>query len=177
MKVVVYGDDSHGALPSSASQGTNIVFLTGNGRSAPVTWQSKKLDQVTRSSLASEVMSVADEADSGFMMASIAKELYGMEKLPVIELCTDSKSLKEYLGTKKVIQDPCLRGGGRSATLVCPNLTIIGPTRTMKNKVLTINDKIFGPTLVRVVGLAPQALCLWVDTACLREMVEIHTVG
>ena len=47
-------------------------------------------------------MSVADAADSGFMVASIIKELYDMEKLPVIELCTDSKSLKEHLGTKKV---------------------------------------------------------------------------
>ena len=37
MKVVVYGDGSHGSLLSGASQGANIVFLTGNGRSAPVT--------------------------------------------------------------------------------------------------------------------------------------------
>ena len=46
MKVVVYGDGSHGSL--RASQGANIVFLTGNGRS-PITWQSKKLDRVTKS--------------------------------------------------------------------------------------------------------------------------------
>ena len=43
MKVAVYGDGSHGSLPSSASQGASTVFLTGNGRSAPVTWQSKNL--------------------------------------------------------------------------------------------------------------------------------------
>ena len=124
MKVVVYEDGSHGSLPSGASQGANIVFLTGNGRSAPVTWQSKKLDQVTKSPLASEVMSVADAADSGFMVTSIDKELYDMEKLSVIELHTDSKSLKEHLGMKKVILD----------------------------------------------------FHLWVDTACLREMVEIGEV-
>ena len=53
MKVVVYGDGSHGSLPSGASQSANIVFLTGNGRSAPVTWQSKKLYRVTKSPLAS----------------------------------------------------------------------------------------------------------------------------
>ena len=109
IKVVVYGDGSHGSLPRGASQGANIVFLTGNGRSAPVTWQSKKLDRVTKSPSANEVMSVEDAADSGFMVASIIKELYDMEKLPVIEQRTDSKSLKEHLRTKKVIQDPCLR--------------------------------------------------------------------
>ena len=86
-----------------SSQGTNIVFLTGNGRSAPVTCQSKKLDRETKSPLASEVMLVA--TDSDFMVASIAKELYGRETLPVIELLTKSKSLKEHLGTTKVVQD------------------------------------------------------------------------
>ena len=64
---------------------------------------------MTKSPLASEVMSVAEAADSGFMVASIVKELHDMEKLPVIELRTDSKSLKEHLGMKKVIQDPRLR--------------------------------------------------------------------
>ena len=38
------------------------------------------------------------------------------------------------------------------------NLTIIGPTRTLKIQVLTINKKIFGPTKVGVVGPAPPAL-------------------
>ena len=109
MKVVVYGDGTHASLPSGASQGANIVFLTGNGRAAPVTWKSKKLDRVTKSPLASEIMAVADAADSGFLVASITQELFRLEKLPNIELRTDSKSLKEHLETKKVIQDPRLR--------------------------------------------------------------------
>ena len=111
MKVVVYGDGSDGSLPSSASQGANTVFLPGNGRSTPVTWQSKKLVRVRKSPLASEVMSVADAdaEDSGFMVASIIKELYDMRKVSVIGLRTGSKSLKEHLGMKKVIQDPHLR--------------------------------------------------------------------
>ena len=44
MKVVGYGNGFHASLPSSASQGASTVFLTVNGRSAPVTWQSKKID-------------------------------------------------------------------------------------------------------------------------------------
>ena len=62
MKIVVYGDGSHGSLPRGASQGANIVFLTGNGR-----WRSKKLNRVTKSPLASEVSAVA--ADHGFPVA------------------------------------------------------------------------------------------------------------
>ena len=109
MKVVVYEEGSHGSLLSGTSQGPNIVFLTENCRSAPVTWQSKKLDRVIKSPLASEVMPVAHAAGSGFTVESIAKALYGMEKPPVIELCTDKKSLKEHIGMGKVIQDPFLQ--------------------------------------------------------------------
>ena len=47
-----------------ASQGANVVFLTGDGRAAPVSWKSKNLDQITKSPLASEVMAVADTVDS-----------------------------------------------------------------------------------------------------------------
>ena len=108
-KVVVYGDGSHGSLPTGASQGANMVFLSGNGRCAPIAWKSKKLDRVTKSPLASEVSAISDAADSGFLVASIVKEIYKLESLPKIELRTDSKSLKEHLGTTKVIQDPRLR--------------------------------------------------------------------
>ena len=39
IKVTVYGDGSHASLPSGASQGGNIVFVTGGGRSAPISWR------------------------------------------------------------------------------------------------------------------------------------------
>ena len=49
IKVVVYGDGSHAALPSGASQGGNIIFLASqNGEAAPVSWKSKRLDRVTK---------------------------------------------------------------------------------------------------------------------------------
>ena len=142
MKIVAYGDGSHASLPSGASQGANIVFLTGNGRAAPVTWKSKKLDRVTKSPLASEVMAVADAADSGFLVASIVKEIFGLKQSPHIEICTDSKSLQEHLETKKLIQDPCLRVD----TARLREMTDIGevaikwvPTRLMLADALTKN--------------------------------------
>ena len=106
MKVVVYGDGSHNSLPNGASQGGKIVFLTGNGRSAPISWQSKKLDRVTKSPLATEISAVADAADMGFLVASMTKEMFALDKLPDIELITDSNSLKQHLETKTTITDP-----------------------------------------------------------------------
>ena len=109
MKIVVYADGSHAALPSGASQGANIVFMAGNQRSAPISWRSKKLDRVTKSPLATEVSAVADAADHGHLVASMVKELYCLDKLPIIELYTDSNSLKEHLETTRIINDPRLR--------------------------------------------------------------------
>ena len=142
MKIVAYGDGSHASLPSGASQGANIVFLAGNGRAAPVTWKSKKLDRITKSPLASEVMAVADAADSGFLVASIVQEIFQLRKAPSIDICTDSKSLQEHLETKKVIQDPRLRVD----TARLREMTEIGeveikwvPTRLMLADALTKN--------------------------------------
>ena len=142
MKVVAYGDGSHASLPSGASQGANIVFLAGNGRAAPVTWKSKKLDRITKSPLASEVMSVADAADSGFLVASLVQEIFQLKEMPSIQICTDSKSLQEHLETKKVIQDPRLRVD----TARLREMTEIGevkikwvPTRLMLADALTKN--------------------------------------
>ena len=52
-----------------------------------------------------------------------------------------------------------LKGGAKYPPgQVRVKLTIIGPTRTLKYKASTINDKIFGPTKVGVVGPIPPAL-------------------
>ena len=110
LRVVIYGDGSHASLPSGASQGGNIVFLVGkNGKAAPVSWKSKRLDRVTKSPLATEISAVADAADHGHLVASMTEELFCLKKLPQIELLTDSFSLKEHLESKKVISDPRLR--------------------------------------------------------------------
>ena len=55
------------------------------------------------------------------------------------------------------------RGGEKSARLVRPfeknlNLTIIGPTRSLKIQGFDISYKNFGPTKVGVVGPAPPVL-------------------
>ena len=109
LKVTVYGDASHGALPNGASQGGSVVFLEGGGRCAAISWQSKKLDRVTKSPLASEISAIADASDSGYLVASIVKQVFCLTMLPQIELVTDSKSLKDHLERKRVINDPRLR--------------------------------------------------------------------
>ena len=107
--MVVYADGSHAALPSGGSHGASIVFLEGDGRSAPITWKSKRIERITKSPLATEVSAVADGADLGHLVATMTQEIFGLEEVPIIDVRTDSKSLKEHLDTDKVISDPRLR--------------------------------------------------------------------
>ena len=109
IQVITFSDASHANLPSGASQGGFIVFLSGGGRVLPFMWQSKKLNRVTKSPLASETMELADAADAGHLTAVIVKEVFALSTEPAVKCYTDSKSLIEHLKTSHVIQDSRLR--------------------------------------------------------------------
>ena len=109
IKVVAYSDATHASLPSEASQGGFIIFLRGNGSITPIMWQSKKLNRVTKSPLASETMELAEAADGGFLIASMVQEVFRLGRLPEIECITDNRSVTEFLKTSHVIQDTRLR--------------------------------------------------------------------
>ena len=109
IQVMAFSDASHANLPSGASQGGFIVFLSGGGRVLPFMWQSKKLNRVTKSPLASETMELADAADAGHLAAVIVKEVFALSNEPNVKCFTDSKSLIDHLQTSHVIQDSRLR--------------------------------------------------------------------
>ena len=109
IKVVAYSDATYASLPSGASQGGFIIFLSGNGSITPIMWQSKKLNRVTKSPLASETMELAEAADGGFLIASMVQEVFRLGRLPEIECITDNRSVTEFLKTSHVIQDTRLR--------------------------------------------------------------------
>ena len=90
-------------------QGAMIIFLAGNGRIAPVMWQSKKLNRVTKSPLASETMAFAEAADAGYLIASLVQEVFLLSVPPTVECFTDSAQLTDFLKTSHVIQDTRLR--------------------------------------------------------------------
>ena len=52
-RIVCYTDATHASLKSGASQGGYIVFLEKDGICIPICWQSRNLQRVTKSSLAS----------------------------------------------------------------------------------------------------------------------------
>ena len=82
------------------------MFLKVRGRVVSISWKSKKLERVTKSPLATEISALADTADYAHLVASMFKELFCLDKLPMVELMTDSKSLKDNLESTKVVEDP-----------------------------------------------------------------------
>ena len=108
LSVVAYSDAAHANLPSGASQGGQVIFLAGNEKVAPITWQSKKLDRVTKSPLGAETMALAEAADSSVLIVKMVEEIL-KTTLPPVKCYTDSQSLVDHMATSHVIQDKRLR--------------------------------------------------------------------
>ena len=109
MKIIAYGDGTHGSLPDGASQGGYIIFLLGNGQLVPILWQSKKLQRVTKSPLASETLALGETADAGLYISKIVQEVYCLPSMPPVQCYTDSKSLNDALHTTNTVEDKSIR--------------------------------------------------------------------
>ena len=110
VQILCFADAAHANLPSGASQGGFVIFLYGgNEVVAPVSWQSKKLSRVTKSPLASEALALAEAVDSGYLIASMVREMFALPSLPSITGLTDNKSLCDTLHTSHIVSDARLR--------------------------------------------------------------------
>ena len=109
-RIFVFSDATYASLGDGASQGAFIVFLQGaNGLIAPICWQSKKLHRVTKSPLASETLAVGEAADAGYLVACMILEIFKLRSHPVINCCTDNKSLFETVESTTIPSDRRLR--------------------------------------------------------------------
>ena len=92
-EIVCYADATHASLKCGSSQGAYIIFLTQKDTVIPICWQSKKLQRVTKSLIASETLALSEGVDASFLLASIIQEIYLLDKLPKITCIIDNKSL------------------------------------------------------------------------------------
>ena len=110
LTVLAYSDATYASLTDGASQGAYIVFLQGeNGMVAPILWQSKKLDRVTKSPLASEASAVGEAADAGYFIASMLCDTLKDNKLRTVHCFTDNRSLVDTVKSMKMHNDHKLR--------------------------------------------------------------------
>ena len=64
---------------------------------------------MTKSPLASEVLSLAEASDVGFLVSTLVQEIFCLSTLPRVICYTDSRSLADTLVTTKVISDTRLK--------------------------------------------------------------------
>lgn len=113
VKLVIFSDSSLGNLPDGGTQGGHFIALFGDtGLFSPITWQSKRIRRVVRSTLAGETLAMADAVDNGIFVASLYTELMtGKAKpteLPIICI-TDCHSLSDAIKSTKQVTEKRLR--------------------------------------------------------------------
>ena len=87
LRTIVFTDGAHDNLVDGGSQGGYFVFLVGeNGKCALISWQSKGMRGVVKSSLAVEAQSVSDSIDGAIFVNALLSEIY----FGIQEVCQSS---------------------------------------------------------------------------------------
>ena len=106
-----YADASFGNLADGGSLwggGVYIIFLSsGSGDRCPLSWQSRKLKRMVKSTLAAETLALLDCAEAAVFLSSVMFEL-AEHRVP-IKCYVDNKSLVESLHSSRLVDDKRLR--------------------------------------------------------------------
>lgn len=110
--LIVFADASMGNLPCKGSQGGQVVFLTDGQNVCPISWHSKKIRRVVKSTLAAETLALLDGCENALMISSLVGEvIYGANKsgraVPVTAY-TDNKNLSETAHTTHNLSEKLL---------------------------------------------------------------------
>ena len=83
LQIVAYSDASFANLMDGGSQGGHIIFLMGeNGQYMPISWQSKRIKRIVKSTLAAETLAMVDLAEACLFYHSLIIELLQLEDDP-----------------------------------------------------------------------------------------------
>ena len=108
-RITAYSDASHANLKNGSSQGGYIIFLHGeNDCVTPLSWRSRKVKRVVRSTLAAETLALNEAADQSFFVRAILCEVFGLEinrRVLPIKIFTDNHSLVQSVYSTKTVDD------------------------------------------------------------------------
>ena len=99
----VYVDASFGNLPDGGSQGAYVVYLSDGVSRSLVSWQSRKLRRIVKSTLAAETLSPIDGAECGILIQKILCDSFGISSN--IQCFSDNASLVESVDSTNLILD------------------------------------------------------------------------
>lgn len=110
IELVVYSDASHANLHDGGSQGGFIVFLSdASGKCSPISWGSKRLKRVAKSTLSAETQSAVEALDVAYMLKNVLSEILHESRDIKVTLFTDSKSMFDAVHTTNLMDDKRLR--------------------------------------------------------------------
>ena len=113
LKLIAFSDASLGNLKDGATQGGNFIVLMGNdGHFSPLSWQSKRIRRVVRSTLAGETLALTESMDTAIFLATLYSELstgIADPKSIPITCVVDNKSLCEAVKSNKHVTERRLR--------------------------------------------------------------------
>ena len=116
VKIIVYNDSSFGNLDNGGSQEGFILFLANSvGDISPIMWQSKRLCQILKSTMAPETLTQVEAAEASFWVAKLYSEVTGnyidgtTNSVIPIQCFTDRRQLVEAVYSISPILDRHLR--------------------------------------------------------------------
>ena len=101
-KIVCYTGGTHANLSCGSSQ---VAYY----KVVPLSWQSKKLTRVIKSSLASKTLALGDGAYANYLIGSLIKEVFLLPNMAKIKCMPDNKSLFDILTITNVTKDLWLK--------------------------------------------------------------------
>ena len=111
LSIECYSDASFGNLKDGGSQGGYVIFISDtDGNRCPVSWQSKRVRRVVKSTLAAETLAALDAAQAGVYISTLLAEVLNMTSTTFPVKCyVDNRSLVESLHSTKSVEDKHLR--------------------------------------------------------------------
>ena len=107
--IAAFGDASFANLRDKGSQGGHVVLLVdANGYYSIVTWRSKSVKRVVRSTLAAECCAVNDAADAAIHARHILCELLPKSK-PPLHLYSDNNALVKAAHSTTPVEEKALQ--------------------------------------------------------------------
>lgn len=112
LKMVTFTDASFANLSDGGTQGGHLIVLMGeNGHFCPISWQSKRIKRIVRSTLAGETLAMSEGIDGAIFLSTLFSELSnGSIARPVPIICvTDNFSLVDAIRSTKSVTEKRLR--------------------------------------------------------------------
>ena len=111
--ILCFSDAAFANLKNSSSQGGFIIFLINkHSKYAPVSWKSRKLQRVVKSTLAAETLALEEALEECYIIRSILLEIYQNDAdsgVFPIHCYSDNKSLIDSIHSTKTLKEKRLK--------------------------------------------------------------------